>query len=227
MGCYLIDFENVNNKGLEGWKSLSKSDKVIVFYSDSASTIDIDFTLDCKAKVKLIKAITGTANALDFQLVGYLFYKLNKKKKYFIISKDNGYTAILEMAKKYGACVSVHKSIVEACDFENKEDKKLKKTTQIIGNKVVALNNRQSIEECYGISINAFEELSDIICKAIGAQPVPDTIRIVVAGLKNCSGKSDFYLHCIRTMGQQPGQGFYSSIKKKYTQMKEIVDRAS
>ncbi len=37
-----IDFENVHKSGLEGIETLSRFDRVFLFYSDAAESIDID-----------------------------------------------------------------------------------------------------------------------------------------------------------------------------------------
>lgn len=42
---YLIDYENVHKEGLEGVEALSRSDKVVVFYSAKADSICIALKL--------------------------------------------------------------------------------------------------------------------------------------------------------------------------------------
>jgi len=73
-----IDFENVHKSGLEGIESLSRFDRVFLFYSDAAESIDIDQIVSCKARLKFVKAVNGQPNALDFQLVAFLFRKLRR-----------------------------------------------------------------------------------------------------------------------------------------------------
>ncbi len=104
---YLIDYENVHKEGLEGAEALSKSDRVIVFYSVKADSISIDTLNKCKAKIEFIKAEVGTLNAMDFQLVGYLFYHMKKNRDYYIITRDQGFRAILNMAKNLGMSVKI------------------------------------------------------------------------------------------------------------------------
>ena len=51
-----IDFENVHKSGLEGIETLSRFDRVFLFYSDAAESIDIDQIVNCKARLKFVKA---------------------------------------------------------------------------------------------------------------------------------------------------------------------------
>lgn len=84
MGMYLVDFENVHNTGLEGIETLAPSDNVYIFYSKNASCIDIDKLIGCKAKLIFMKVDVGVENALDFQLVAFLFKNLKKKHTYCV-----------------------------------------------------------------------------------------------------------------------------------------------
>ncbi|MBR1640928.1 MAG: hypothetical protein IJ683_01155 [Butyrivibrio sp.] len=214
---YLIDYENVHKEGLEGVEALSRSDKVVVFYSVKADTISIDALNKCKAKIEFIKAEVGTLNAMDFQLVAHLFYNMKKSKDYFIITRDQGFRAILNMAKNLGMSVKI-KAYVGEKDVEEQE---------MLEDKVIKFNevDKEIVE--YGIDPRAVVKVASLIRTSIGIVPTPDVLQMVINGIKNHPTKADFYLYCTRTMGQTPGQAFYTSIKKKFPQIKEIVDLAS
>ncbi len=79
----------------------------------------------------------------------------------------------------------------------------------------------------YGIDSRAIVKVASLIRTSIGIVPTPDVLQMVIGGIKNYPTKADFYLYCTRTLGQAPGQAFYSSIKKKFLEIKEIVDLAS
>lgn len=102
---YLIDLENVQSAGLDGIDQLTEEDSIYIFYSDKADNLKIDLVRkiqDTPAKVDFIKAYNGTPNALDFQLISYLFFHLEEDAQYWIVSKDTGYDAAIKMSKRMG-----------------------------------------------------------------------------------------------------------------------------
>ncbi len=214
---YLIDYENVHKEGLEGAEALSRYDRIILFYSVKADSISIDTLNKCKAKIEFIKAEVGTLNALDFQLVAHLFYNMKKNKDYFIITRDQGFRAILKMAKNTGVSVKI-KAYIGEKDVEEQK---------IIEDKIIEFNDAGKEKAEYGIDLREVVKVASLIRESIGIAPTPDVLQMVIDGIKNYPTKADFYLHCIRTMGQTSGQAFYTSIKKKFPLIKEIIELAS
>ncbi|MDE6659108.1 MAG: hypothetical protein K2K01_03205 [Eubacterium sp.] len=107
MACFLIDFENESGGMFEEFSlySLKKNDEIILFYSENASHLSINLHKElenCQVKKLYIKAESGKKNALDFQLVSYLGACVQKypKKKYFIVSKDNGFDCVCKFWAK-------------------------------------------------------------------------------------------------------------------------------
>lgn len=101
MACFLIDYENLQGKALEGISllGLKSTDELIFFYSKNALNITMYLhneieKLPCKKLY--IKAKAGTQNALDFQLSSYLGACIQKypNKKYYIVSADSGYDCV-------------------------------------------------------------------------------------------------------------------------------------
>lgn len=77
MAYYLIDFENVKSRGMEGVELLTEEDTVCIFYSDNADSMTFDLHRklnETKANIIYHKVAVGTKNALDFQLATYLGY---------------------------------------------------------------------------------------------------------------------------------------------------------
>ena len=68
---FLIDFENVHEKGLEGIGQLGPQDTVHLFYTKNASKISLDILSEIQAKLKFHKVNVGK-QSLDMQLVSYL-----------------------------------------------------------------------------------------------------------------------------------------------------------
>lgn len=111
MRYYLVDYENVNATGLDGLNKLTENDKVCIFYTEKANTLTFGLHRrlnETKAEVMYQKVEAGTKNALDFQLasfLGYLIkeYEMNFDKKdirFYIVSKDNGYSTLVNYWQK-------------------------------------------------------------------------------------------------------------------------------
>ena len=103
---YFIDYENVGAAGLKGIENLGKECMVTVFYTEKAQSITfdiLDLLRNSSACVVFNKVHVGTKNALDFQLASQLGFTISENLKhfknaghrYFIISHDNGYNALL------------------------------------------------------------------------------------------------------------------------------------
>lgn len=103
MANYYIDYENVHNEGLKGVYQLQQGDKLTLFYSSKADTLKIDVVrqlMECPAEIRFEKIVNGVENALDFQLITALMCNYLPEERYYIISRDKGYDAAIEMAGK-------------------------------------------------------------------------------------------------------------------------------
>lgn len=101
---YLIDFENVHNKGLENIDSLTKHEHVHIFSTENALNIRMDIVfskgIDMKGHIVPVKK-----QSLDMHLVSYLGYLLGihgKQCAYVIVSKDTDYDNIIKFWKEEG-----------------------------------------------------------------------------------------------------------------------------
>ena len=56
--------------------------------------------MECPATICFDKIVNGVENALDFQLITALMCNYSAEEKYYIISRDKGYDAAIEMAGK-------------------------------------------------------------------------------------------------------------------------------
>ena len=139
MNYYYIDFENVKTAGLKGLDSLPSCDTVKIFAkggSDQLKFNDIKTLMACKATVAIEDVVTGTKNALDFQLLTDLMIDCVKRAgmspapKFIIISADHGYDpAITQMKKRSVNNVFRAVSIkdVESGNFAGREQKQAAK----------------------------------------------------------------------------------------------------
>ena len=90
---FLIDFENVHEKGLEGIGCLKPEDTVHLFYTKNASKISLDILSEIQAKLRFHKVNVGK-QSLDMQLVSYLGFLIGtvgKEPEYIIVSNDAGF----------------------------------------------------------------------------------------------------------------------------------------
>ena len=111
MNYYYIDFENVKTAGLKGIDTLPSADTVKIFAkggSDQMKFNDIKTLMSAKPAVVIEDVVTGTKNALDFQLLADLTIDCTKRAgmtpapKFVIISADHGYDPAIMQIKKRG-----------------------------------------------------------------------------------------------------------------------------
>ena len=121
MAYYLIDFENVKSRGMEGVELLTEEDSVCIFYSDNADSMTFDLHRklnETKANIIYHKVAVGTKNALDFQLATYLGYLICGQQSegihpnYFIVTKDNGFTSLMVYWKAQGVPVRIIRNLL-------------------------------------------------------------------------------------------------------------------
>lgn len=121
MTYYLIDFENVKSRGMEGVELLTEEDTVCIFYSDNADSMTFDLHRklnETKANIIYHKVAVGTKNALDFQLATYLGYLVCEQQRegihpnYFIVTKDNGFTSLMVYWKAQGVPVRIIRNLL-------------------------------------------------------------------------------------------------------------------
>lgn len=99
MKIYLVDYENVNESGLNGISSLTADYRVVLFYTDNVNKISFGLHQrlnESAADIQFQKVEGGAKNALDFQLATYLGYLAAEKKyeEFFIVSKDKGFMCL-------------------------------------------------------------------------------------------------------------------------------------
>ncbi|MBD5529125.1 MAG: hypothetical protein HDR02_12095 [Lachnospiraceae bacterium] len=96
---YLVDFENVHNKGLENIDTLTETDHVHIFYTENASNISLDILTKGKGTDIVVHKVPARKQSLDMHLVSYLGYLLgvneNKTYSYVIVSNDKDYDNII------------------------------------------------------------------------------------------------------------------------------------
>ena len=135
MNYYYIDFENVKTAGLKGVDALPSSDTVKIFAkggSDQMKFNDIKTLMAAKATVTIEDVVTGTKNALDFQLLTDLMIDCVKRAgmspapKFVIISADHGYDPAITQMKKRGVNNVYRATTIKDAENGNFAGKELK-----------------------------------------------------------------------------------------------------
>ncbi len=113
---FLVDYENVESAGLEGFAKLSPDDVVEVFYTEKSNRLSIDFfelylsMKDTAPRLILTKVAKGN-QALDMQLSSYLGSLVAGNGSdgfvYIIVSKDKGYGVLQQFWKKKRPDISI------------------------------------------------------------------------------------------------------------------------
>lgn len=120
MKYYLVDLENVSNKGLAGADFLGGDARIVIFYSASAGKIsEFCCGLLARSDAEVIWQAVNvhTKNALDFELAVYAGGLLMSDftESICIISADSGYKAVTEAGNKLQpGTVWQYSSILEA-----------------------------------------------------------------------------------------------------------------
>ncbi|MCI7321845.1 MAG: PIN domain-containing protein [Lachnospiraceae bacterium] len=139
MNYYLVDYENVKSHGLDGITSLDENDVLIIFYSENADSLTFGLHRrlnESLAKISYQKVDVGTKNALDFQLATYLGYLIRdnegKESSYYIVTKDQGYSSLVNYWKKRKINVSL------IVDLSGRDEEKEKNDLRVQVEKVVS-----------------------------------------------------------------------------------------
>ena len=197
MAVYLIDYENVNAAGLVGVDKLSRYDEVYIMTSLNAPTISLatlPSLLASPAKINVEILKVGHANALDFKLLTKLFLHINKRRKYFIISKDGGFKEAIDYAKSQGY------DNISMCSSIN-----------------AALGADEPVAVVTKMTPVLFEQLEKECSKVNMTLELYERLRKVAKPTKSLQA---YYLACTRTFGQEKGHDIYIETRKLWKELR-------
>ncbi|MBR2999915.1 MAG: hypothetical protein IKF39_02870 [Oscillospiraceae bacterium] len=102
----LVDFENVDERGLKGVETLRETDRLIIFHNGTNKmTFGMHKRLaESRCRTEYIELKKNGRNALDFQLTTYLGYLIaqNPSERFEIISGDIGFDAVVDFWTERG-----------------------------------------------------------------------------------------------------------------------------
>ena len=181
MAIYLIDYENTQN--LLGINDLSANDYVIIFYSQKASSLSFEThkeILSSKATIEYKFVEVGGQNALDFQLASYLGYLINQNEspesKFYIISKDKGYSFVAAFWKKEK---SVDIQIISDLTGKPQSKPAENTSTKPIVKKSKTNNNIENVlkQANLGLSKNEIKEICAMVAKYKTTQTINNNLN--------------------------------------------------
>ena len=102
---FLIDYENINSRGLHGSEFLERNDELLIFYSDQCPRIErqeMEKVFQSGCGFEIIKLPSPGKNALDFCIATSVGEALGRgeNKSIGIISNDKGYKTIQDYWRK-------------------------------------------------------------------------------------------------------------------------------
>ena len=211
---FMVDWENVNNRGLKGYQYLEADDSVTIFYSAGCNRItygELHGLIDSGCNLQLYRLVNARKDALDHYIssrIGELFGR-GYEGEIAIVSKDKGYKSVYDY---WEFCANPGKTIllqetIEACIALSKEKSKrkeeIKKNTQI-------LNLENEYNQCheYRRVRRALDELfKDTEYKNI-------THQIMSALGKNDLSKKTMYLNMVKQFGKKDGIEIYRILRQ-------------
>lgn len=191
----IVDYENVNEKGLTGLEKLKQTDRLILFYNNN-SKISIDKLISIsKLNIKMdyFKVTTTAKNSLDFQLISYLGYLIanDSESNYCIISNDTGFDSAVAFWKARNVAIC-RKGNIQNCKQTNTEQVPPKVTQSDVENlfKANPLPN-VNIQQLTSY-INKYKTkqgLNNALVKTYGNEKTSAINKIIKPLTKNKKGK--------------------------------------
>ena len=109
---FLIDYENINSRGLHGSEFLERNDELLIFYSDQCPRIErqeMEKVFQSGCEFEIIRLPSPGKNALDFCIATSVGEALGRgeNKSIGIISNDKGYKTIQDYWRKRKPAVRI------------------------------------------------------------------------------------------------------------------------
>ena len=210
---FMVDWENVNNKGLKGYQFLTEQDAVTIFYSNNCNRIiqgELQGILSSGVKLQLYKLVNPGKNALDHYIssrIGEL-YGSGYQGEVAIVSKDRGYKSVRDY---WEYCAKPNRRIIlqenlELCILYSKEKSERK---QLIQKNIQVVNLEQEYEK-YCEHNRIYDEMVQLFLDTEYQLLVPRIMDIIE---KRNSNKV-IYLNTLKEFGKKDGLEIYRTIRQ-------------
>lgn len=210
---FMIDYENVRESGLLGSEYLLPDDKVTLFYSDAANTVENGYMksiFQSGCGIEICKLIKKGKNALDFYIASRIGEVFGEEYSGIIgiVSKDQGFRAIKDYWARRSASVHtiVIQPTIERCIISANE---ANDRTESVRNKIkkVDITSAYAKYEEQKKLRNLLEQTmkdSELCCCV-------DEIQSIMEMGKN---RKIIYLDTLRKFGKKDGLEIYRKIRE-------------
>ena len=207
---FLVDYENVCMSGLQGVEYTDANDNIVLF-CNAGQTIRqdvLDLLTKSGAEVEYVSLVKKGKNGLDFYIacrVGELIAG-GIHNKIIIISRDNGYGAIIDYCKKRG-----FNNVYRSINIEN-----ALKTLGGERQKQICYRTK-TLNLCTAIDlINQEKQYRMEVVKHM--LPVKDFCSVddIQKIIKEANGKREVYLSLLKKYGKNTGTKAYRCIRDLY-----------
>ncbi len=222
MRIYLIDYENVNSAGLHGIGQLPEEDRVILFYSQTASTISfeiMDEMMNGSVMPERICISHSGKNALDFQLSTLLGCLIAHEKadEYFIISRDGGFAAVVDFCKEHlHTNVQLRSSIKASLNVKSKA-----KTT------AVSVRKRKTVVQVQPMTVtdteiayaqkNRAAEINIEAVQSLLPELGTESAQTILDCLLSCHSKTEYHNELQQHFPNDDVKGYYFMTKSLFS----------
>ena len=133
---FLIDTENVGRNGYNPLDSqaaemITSDDVFLIGHNRIHGHISpkiIDAIASSKASYRIVEIYSNSKNAMDFSLaseMGYLISTEGNKAKYYIVSQDRGYEALIPFAKAHGCELRIIPSVSKLAEEKKSQEEEM------------------------------------------------------------------------------------------------------
>lgn len=209
---FMVDFENVTGRGLQGCEYLNVHDKITIFYSQACSQVEyklVQQILSTGCDFDICRLQRTGKNALDFYIasrIGEVFGN-GYTGTVAIVSNDKGFAAVQDYWKsKEEPKKIVLKPDIEQCILASGENSKRQKEIQNSRRKVSLEVEFEKYKERRRIKLAVEEMLA-------GTEYVDDIVPIIDM-IQAKSTPKVLYLDTLKKYGKKDGLNIYQKIKR-------------
>lgn len=209
---YLVDYENVNEKALEGVEKLTDKDMVCIFTAQPNVSISVK-TLSLLNKVNLqCFVVCQSKQSVDMCISSYLGYLLGKNAgtnaNYIVVSKDTDYDCMLKFWSNMGyGSFSRRTKIAEDDAMVELEAEVVEEEKTVVPVQVPVPVQSLSCQK----NVLIQKILSE---KGVDNEKVNQVASIVSKHIEEKNHKQVIYRAITSKFGQQEGLDLYTLIKK-------------
>lgn len=209
---YLIDFENVNNEGLDGYEYLTPEDSLWIFYSQSTPNIRRQIAekiFSPVMDVHLYKLHTARKNAIDFYIASKTGQLIEEQapEQIAIVTKDLGFQSIADYWNHVSEkkCKVILEKNIAGCMLKAKNGDGRFDTVRYDRAQV-------SLESQYREYAKK-RELGQMVCQRLQGTEFEKDQEMVIRLCSEADSKKVLYLSALKTFGRFKGTRLYADIK--------------